>query len=186
MCTIFVGINTILRVIPDWSIWFWISFTVPLGASESPLMSLWCDSALAVLLSSEQLHSVVLAVCVWGSRIASITDNYYSLFRLSGIRECRKGVSPTVSLSICLSSRPCTFLHDGWAVFRHIGYHDQLPWAADAYNIELVSVPNLSNYGNFFIHFECLWYLRDECGDCFSYLVQLSGTMHCLCLWNSI
>ena len=30
-----------------------------------------------------------------------------------------------------------------------------MPWAADACEIEFGSVPNLSNYGNFFINFEC-------------------------------
>ena len=44
--------------------------------------------------------------------------------------------------------------------FCHSGYHDQVSCAAD------MSVTNLSNYGHFFINFECLlWYLREECGD---------------------
>ena len=32
--------------------------------------------------------------------------------------------------------------------FIHIGYHDQVPWAAHACKILFGSVPNLSNYGH--------------------------------------
>ena len=77
----------------------------------------------------------------------------YSPLYLSGIREYIKGLS--VSQSISLLSHPHTFLHDGAMDFLHIRYHDQVPWAADAYKIEF-GVPNLSHYGNFFIHVECL------------------------------
>ena len=40
--------------------------------------------------------------------------------------------------------------------FLHIVYHDQVPWAIDTHKIEFGSVPNFSNYSNFFINFECL------------------------------
>ena len=49
-----------------------------------------------------------------------------------------------LSLHIC---------HDGWLDFHHIWYHDQVPCAANAHKTEFSSVSNLSNYGNFFIHF---------------------------------
>ena len=39
--------------------------------------------------------------------------------------------------------------------FLHIGYHDQVVWAADVCKIKVGYVPNLSNYGNFFINLEC-------------------------------
>ena len=35
-----------------------------------------------------------------------------------------------------ISSSPCVFLHDGLMGFRHNGYHDQVPWAADACETE--------------------------------------------------
>ena len=57
------------------------------------------------------------------------------------------------SLSISLSACPCAFQHDGWMDFLHIGYHDQVAWAADACKIEFDSVPNLSRYGQFFNKF---------------------------------
>ena len=38
--------------------------------------------------------------------------------------------------------------------FFHIGYHDQVPWAADAHEIEFGSVPNVTYHGNVFINFE--------------------------------
>ena len=60
----------------------------------------------------------------------------------------REGSSPSV--------HSCTFLHDGWLDFLNIGYHDQVPCAAAASNIEFGCVPKLSNYGNFFsIKFQC-------------------------------
>ena len=48
---------------------------------------------------------------------------------LGKIEEYRKGSSPLG----CLSVSPCTFLHDSWMDFIHIGYHVQVPWAADVY-----------------------------------------------------
>ena len=56
---------------------------------------------------------------------------------------------------------------DGWIFFifgTMIRYHGLLI----AYKVEFGSVPNLSNYGYFFIKFnvECLlWYVGEECGD---------------------
>ena len=55
-----------------------------------------------------------------------------------------------------ICSHSLTFLHDGWMDFLHIGYHDQVPWAAFASKIEFGSVLNLTNYSHFFINFECL------------------------------
>ena len=72
-------------------------------------------------------------------------------------------VCPSVQLSVSQLVCPRTFLHNGWMDFLHIGYHDQVPWASDAYKSEFMSVPNLTNYGHFFITFECLlWYLRED------------------------
>ena len=51
----------------------------------------------------------------------------------------REGSSPSVL--------PHAFLHDDWMDFRHIGYHDQVEWAADVSKIEFGSVPNWSNFG---------------------------------------
>ena len=66
------------------------------------------------------------------------------------------------------SVHPCIFLHDLWMDFLHIWYHDQVPWATDAYKIKYGSVPNLSNLGIFppkFCHnVYLLWYLR-KCVD---------------------
>ena len=91
---------------------------------------------------------------------------------LPGIREYRKWSTAVlqsdcraVHYAVCQSSHSCTFLHDGWLDFLHITYHDQVPWAADAGKIKFGSVSNLSNNGYFFINFECLWYLGEECGD---------------------
>ena len=48
-----------------------------------------------------------------------------------------------------LSVRSCdSSMMAGW-----IFYHDQVPWAADACKTEFGSVPNLSNYDNFFNKF---------------------------------
>ena len=97
---------------------------------------------------------------------------YYSPLCLSGIEECRKGSSPSVRLSVHLHA----FLHDGWIDFLHIKYHDQVSWATDACETEFGSVPNLSNYGYFFINLDFwLWYLCKECGVvhiCYSFYVQ--------------
>ena len=79
----------------------------------------------------------------------------YSL--LHGISEYRKGSSPSVCPSVQLSVHPRAFLHDGWTDLLHIGYHDQVPWGTDTCKIEFDSVPNLTNYGNFFVNFECLF-----------------------------
>ena len=57
----------------------------------------------------------------------------------------------------CLNSCPHAFLCDGWMDFLHIGYHDQVPWAPDACKTEFDTEQNLSNYGHFFINFECLF-----------------------------
>ena len=46
-----------------------------------------------------------------------------------------------------------SMLHYGLIDFLHIGYHDQVSWSTDACKIEFGSVPNLSNYGYFFIIF---------------------------------
>ena len=62
----------------------------------------------------------------------------------SGTQERVQSVSPAV----CLSVHPQTFLHDGWIDSLHIGYHDQVPWAADAYKIEFGFVQNLTNCGH--------------------------------------
>ena len=57
--------------------------------------------------------------------------------------------------SVCPSVHPCTFVHHDWLDFLHIGHHDQVPWAANPCKVKFGSrVPNLSNYGNFFINFE--------------------------------
>ena len=52
------------------------------------------------------------------------------------------------------SVHPHAFLHNDWMDFLHIGYHDQVSWGADACKIVFGSVPNLYNYGYFFINFE--------------------------------
>ena len=66
----------------------------------------------------------------------------------------REGSSPSV--------HPCAFLHDGWIDFLHVGYHDQVPWAADAWQTEFGSVPNLSNYVNFFNTFRVFVVISQE------------------------
>ena len=56
-----------------------------------------------------------------------------------------------------------------------------LPRTDDARKRVFGSVPNLTNYGNFFINFECLlWYLREEYGDFFhiGYSYQVSCFAH--------
>ena len=84
---------------------------------------------------------------------------YYFLLCLSGIRKYRKGsrlsscqswCQAAIHLSVCCR----TFLHDGLMDFLHIGYHDQVPSAADVCKIKFGSALNLSNYDNFFINFE--------------------------------
>ena len=58
---------------------------------------------------------------------------YYSLLHLSGIGEYRKGSSPSVSQTVCLSVYLRTFLQDGRVDFLYIRYHDQVPQATDIY-----------------------------------------------------
>ena len=88
------------------------------------------------------------------SLVLSSVDDKYSPLCQSGIREYRKGFSMSIYLSIhppiFLSVHPRAFLYDGRMDFVHIGYHDQVLWAADTCKIEFGSVPNLSNYGNLF------------------------------------
>ena len=57
-------------------------------------------------------------------------------------------------------------------------YSYSAPWAAHACKIQFGSVQSLSNYGYFFINFECLSYLRDECGD--FVLIWYSYQVHCV------
>ena len=76
-----------------------------------------------------------------------ILGDYYALF--SGIGEYI-GIA-----SICLDVHPRAYLHDGWVELLHIGYQEQVLWANDAPKIEFCSVPNLNNYGHFFINLEC-------------------------------
>ena len=47
---------------------------------------------------------------------------YYSSLSLNGIGEYRKGSSSSISLAVHPFSRPCSFFHDGWMDFLHIGY----------------------------------------------------------------
>ena len=54
--------------------------------------------------------------------------------------------------SVSPDVHPHTLLHDGWMGFLHIGYHDQVPWVADAFKIEIGIVSNFSNYGHY-MHF---------------------------------
>ena len=70
---------------------------------------------------------------------------YYSSLHNSGIRKCTNG------LSVRQCVHPSSYIPPLWmdGILR-IWYHDQVPWAADASKIEFSSVPNLSNYGNFF------------------------------------
>ena len=63
--------------------------------------------------------------------------HYYSMLSLSRVREYRKGSSQ----SVCQSVHLFVFLVD----FLHIWYHDQVPSAVEACEIEFGSVPNLSN-----------------------------------------
>ena len=82
---------------------------------------------------------------------------YYFPLCLSGIGEYRKGSSPSSHPSVSHQLVHLhTFLRDGWMDFLHIGCHGQVPWSADACKIEFDVVPNLTNYGHFFINFECL------------------------------
>ena len=75
------------------------------------------------------------------------TNNIYAITTYLFVVPC---VHPSVLMSIL------AFLHDGFMDFLHIGYHDQVPWAADACKTEFGSVLNMSNYGIFFINFDCL------------------------------
>ena len=43
----------------------------------------------------------------------------------------------------------------GW-IFFIFWYHDHIPWAVDADQIEFGSMPNLGNYENFVVDLECL------------------------------
>ena len=77
-------------------------------------------------------------------------------FHLSRIREYRKGSGSSVRLS-CPEVRPCALLHVIWYTYK-------VPCVAHTCQIAYSSVPNLSNYGHFFIHLVC--YLREKCVDC--------------------
>ena len=86
------------------------------------------------------------------------------------------GMGP-VHPSICPSCLRA-FLHDGWMDFLHIGYHDQVPWAADACKTEFGSVPTLTNYGHFFINFLSVCYdMLEKSVMQFFHLVQLFTTL---------
>ena len=92
-----------------------------------------------------------------------VNSRYYFPRRLSGIGEYRKGFSWSICLSVSQSSRIPPWWLDGFSAYW-------VPWwgtmAADACKIKFDSVPNLSNYGNFFINVQCLlWYLGDEGSD---------------------
>ena len=62
----------------------------------------------------------------------------------------------SMHLSVHHAVCPCTFLDDDWRDFLHNWYHDQIPWSVDAHKIEFEFIPNLSNYGIFFLNFKCL------------------------------
>ena len=57
--------------------------------------------------------------------------------------------------------------------FLHIKAHDQVPWVADACKIEFGSVPNCSNYDQFFIKFDWCDMSEKNVVIFFSNLVQL-------------
>ena len=61
-----------------------------------------------------------------------------------------------VHLSLHVSVHPRAFLHDSWMDFLHIRYA-QVSWAAKACKIKFGAVPNLNNYVNFIINFECFF-----------------------------
>ena len=107
------------------------------------------------------------------------TDNKPTRLRLSSI--CLTSLFPasppwswgikkrfsSISLSVLLSVSPSLHIPPWWLDgFSSYSVVAQVQWATDACKIKFGSVPNLSNYGYFFIRFECLlWYLREEWGD---------------------
>ena len=75
-----------------------------------------------------------------------------------------------IHLSVCLSSHldvhPCVIPPWWLDGFSSYWYHDQVPWVTDACRIAFSSVPNLSNYGHFVLHFVyLLCYLRKKLLD---------------------
>ena len=146
--------------------WSWFSM---IGITDFCTITWHCSNAFSDTYHGFLSHSVVSCGCscyIWP--LPQIWWLYwYFIIPCSLIAELGNIGMGSVHQSICLPVCPSILAHytmmAGWMFFilgTMIRYHES--------KIEVDSVPNVSNDGTFFIHFEyLLWYLREECGDLF-------------------